>query len=125
MGTSANPRFGDEEQSWNFTPANEMIGLWGLERRNIKQIGVVTFDTSCDPDSAPTITPIVPIAIPKINPKDAKNQIDPTKELDESNLIITICCVVIAGCGLAIGVYFVIKNLLKKEKISKSPPNSN
>ena len=66
MGASANPGYGDDEQSWNFTPANEIIGIWGLERKNIEKIGVVTFDTSCDPNPAPNnlITLIAPLANP-------------------------------------------------------------
>ena len=68
-----------------------MMGIWGLERKFIEKIGVVTFKTSCDPASL----------------KAAEDDRTESKwELDAANLIITICCAVIAAFGIAIGLYF-------------------
>ena len=68
-----------------------MMGIWGLERKFIEKIGVVTFNISCDP------------AIPKAAEDD---RTESNWGLDAANLIITICCAVIAAFGIAIGLYF-------------------
>lgn len=74
-----------------------MMGVWGLERKSIQKIGVVTFDAKCEPAQSTA-------------KKEDKTE-QAWSKAQIADVIIASVCGGIAALGIAIGLYFGIQYL--------------
>lgn len=89
----------DSYQMWSFTDKSEPIGIWGVqEPRKLLKMGLVLYDTECDPFVAVPLPPAPVNTTANITVEVAEEPADKSIKIDWNialPLIVLVCVLVI------------------------------
>lgn len=64
--TAGTARPTDLKQTFQFNETSQLLGLWGIESTNITQLGIIYYNTSCDPTAYVPPVEVVPEIKPTV-----------------------------------------------------------